>query len=839
MKYYHIIYNSSEKPMEGGVGFGIRTVTEGTPKELINAINDINCFSDDWESYTDKPAPAKIKEDPAIIETIPKNYAVTSITDEHGKSYSVIARRAYVGFDYGFYKNGMPTRTGNYVIDYYVFDSTPDSSAYEILYEKALPGSNHFIPKSVRPTEDNEEMREISVGAQAALPVEDRPFKAAVDNMLDKDVVKLFFHYLNALQNGKKLVVKASREKALKLTADLYRMLDSESAKKMRVYINHRSQGINDNFDIFFIHEDYPHPVYPALYNFVEIDKVGMPATDEARAFGEDLEKFVTDSFEENKADVYDTLKWLMMPEYSTVKKLSKPTIDSFFLYCIQPGNFTYENLFPAGKPNDEFLRVLCDYSKKDRKNADLLKDIVAQRMNDVNPYDVVKAIKEYNHLIAMGFNLADVTEDVKRNVCTQLLSDINLFRNAIDTLGLKAIEKFFDKEVFENHNDYLNQSTLDTYMPELYKWFMTDAEQKDMHKFLYSHFLSRPISKDIFHRIIDNVYGRDEDNKIAFFIICLKDYQMNVSELWPYIKHYLDRSANIYDFLKVFADRHDDGEYAPLFHHSIVRKKKEYAKPENIGKVTEILTANPDLKHLVQKNYKSDGIYEELYRNLDVLADTDTRMAYDVLRDNVIDFGINDDKFKTLEIYIYLKKSKDYKYMEDCPKQKLRAVYDKVNEHQNKELFDGLLPYFVEMTRKNLISPEELALQFRKYYPSKEEISTYQMLKRLVPRKDWIDMIGAVVKEDKLRFKEAMALSKQFEMAPEQVDVFLTRCYEKDYKSYKRINKIKNAFSSIIKLFKGKKKEEAEVEKEGAKDNPDTKPSKKPSKSKKGKKDA
>ena len=45
MKYYHIIYNSSEKPMDGGVGFGIRTATEGTPDGLIKAVKSINFFT--------------------------------------------------------------------------------------------------------------------------------------------------------------------------------------------------------------------------------------------------------------------------------------------------------------------------------------------------------------------------------------------------------------------------------------------------------------------------------------------------------------------------------------------------------------------------------------------------------------------------------------------------------------------------------------------------------------------------------------------------------------------------------------------------------------------------
>ena len=45
MKYYHIIYNSSEKGVSGSLGFGVRSVSEGTPPELASAMADAEMFS--------------------------------------------------------------------------------------------------------------------------------------------------------------------------------------------------------------------------------------------------------------------------------------------------------------------------------------------------------------------------------------------------------------------------------------------------------------------------------------------------------------------------------------------------------------------------------------------------------------------------------------------------------------------------------------------------------------------------------------------------------------------------------------------------------------------------
>ena len=63
MKYYHVIYNSSEASMLGGTGFGLRTATEGTPDSLLKAIDALNLFpADDWEPYQNTPTPEQIMQ---------------------------------------------------------------------------------------------------------------------------------------------------------------------------------------------------------------------------------------------------------------------------------------------------------------------------------------------------------------------------------------------------------------------------------------------------------------------------------------------------------------------------------------------------------------------------------------------------------------------------------------------------------------------------------------------------------------------------------------------------------------------------------------------------------
>lgn len=815
MKYYHIIYNSSEKPMDGGVGFGIRTATEGTPDELLKVVKSIKFFTDDWESYEEKPTPAKIKEAPSSMETIAKNYAVTNIVDEKGNTYYVIARRAYVGFDYGFYKNGMPTRPGNYVIDFYLFDSVPESSAYEILYENALENSNHFIPKSVRPTEDNEEMREISIGSQSALPVSEKGFEANVENALDKDVIKLFFTYLNSQKAGKKLVVKASKEKALKLTADLYRMLDAESAKSVRIYINLRSQGVNENFDIFFIHEDYPHQIYPGLYDYLEIESAEMPSTTEALTFGNDLENLVTSSFDANKDDVYDTLKWLLMPEYETVKSLSKLTIDSFFCYCIQPKNFTYENLKDTtDKLNDEFLSVLCPYTKKDKRNAERFNLLVTEAMNDASAKDIIRLISEYNHFQSIGFDLDEITNNVKQNVCTQLLSDIKLFKKALDTLKIDGVKKFFVKSIFESKNEYVNTNELDIYMLDLYKWFITedDLELKNRYNVLYHRFMKREMKSDIFYSIVDDMFGEDQDIKIKFFIIILQKELKPFTFLWPYFEHYLADTPTTYDFVQLFESKLNDEDYAPMFYYSILKNRGIYEKPENICKLTSILSKNAKLKGLIKENYDKDFLYKGFYGYIKSICNKKPQEALSLINDNVLKFlNVKDQKFKVLAFYLDIVISGDCSKARKLNEGSLKLIYNEINEQKDSKLFKELLPDFINICLNGVITESDLASKFASHFP---QMHTITMLEYLVPKtnKDWVEMISAIISGVREKnFEEAFSLAKEFGMDSESLDRLMTKSYEKDYIAYKRKNKIKNFFVSLKSLFSTKKKEKSD----------------------------
>ena len=804
MNYYHIIYNSSESSMTGGAGFGIRTATEGTPESLIEAIKDINLFNDMWEDLSNQPTSAQIKEHPEIMDDIAKYYAVTSITDKQGKVFHIIARRAFVGFNYAFYSNGIPTRPGNYVIDYYAFEEQPESSVYQILYENALPESNHFIPASVRPTEDNEEMRTISLGKQAALPVETKPFEADVKDSLDKDVVKLFFTYLKARQNGKKLVVRVTKERAHTLAADFYRMLDRKSATEIHTLVNHRSNGINNYFDIYFILPDYPHQLYPGLYEHMDLDKDGMPDTDEAKAFSKEILSLVSSDFRNNKAQIDDILRWLMMPEYSTVKKMSKETIDLFFLYCIQPHIFSYANLKHS---SDEFLRVLSDYTKKDTTNGRHFDHLVREAMDTCTTENVIDLITDFHKFETFDFNMKDNTQAVAGSVSRCILSSPIFFCKVLDRHTVKGVRQFFDKTVFEEHCNYVEEKALYPYMLDLYRIFLAETELASKDNMLYNRFVLPDMEKKYLIPIIDDTYGNDNDAKVRFFITILQKRVKPTGMIWELLEHYL-KQGTCPDLLDAFSDRLTEGEYAPLFYYSIKANRNPYQTISGVEHLTEILEGNNQLKQLVSNGFNSDSLYtpflgeiKRLYKNNHEKANE----ALNKLNSNVIGFlNIKNESFANLAMYLNMVA---YDRYDEMPASITPAMFSLVKELEDRDSFDRLLPAFLKAADKKSIAPKDLISLYESFNPGvdvKEEIDD---LNAAVADPLKLDII--LRERKKMTFKKALEIVSTLDMKENWKEAFFENSYAKEYKSYKRNQKIKGFFKAVINVFIPKKKED------------------------------
>lgn len=494
------------------------------------------------------------------------------------------------------------------------------------------------------------------------------------------------------------------------------------------------------------------------------------------------------------------------MPEYETVKSCSKLTINSFFCYCIQPNNFMYDNLKDSsGNLNDKFLMVLCAYVKKNDKNAERFNHVVTETMNDMSAPNVIKLISEYNHLQSLGFNLADITEKVKHNVCVQLLSDTKIFKNALETLTLNGLKKFFVKSIFESKKDFVDTDILDNYMVQLYKWFFCpeELELKSRFNVLYNRFMKRDMQNTIFCSIIDDLLGEDEDIKIKFFILILQRELKPVNLVWPYIERYLAKTSTNFDFIQIFESKINIEEYAPLFYHSILENKVSYENPDNVCRLTSYLKNNKELKRLVEVNYERDLLYKGFYKYIKSNCSKNPQQALTLINDNILDFlKVKDQSFSILAYYLNIVVTGDCTNAKQLNADSLKLIYREINEQQNLNLFNELLPDFIRISLKGLISASDVAFQFAAYYP---QVCTIDMLNRLIPstNKNWVEMIAAILIDVKgENFQTALDIVTEFGLDSDISERLFAKFYEKEYIAYKRKKKLKKIFVSLKEHF-------------------------------------
>ena len=165
---------------------------------------------------------------------------------------------------------------------------------------------------------------------------------------------------------------------------------------------------------------------------------------------------------------------------------------------------------------------------------------------------------------------------------------------------------------------------------------------------------MKRDMKSDIFCSIVDDMFGEDQDIKIKFFIQILQKELKPFKFLWPYFEHYLADSPTKYDFVQQFESKLEDEEYAPMFYYSILKNKGIYEKPENVCKLTSILSKNAKLKGLIEVNYDKDFLYKGFYGYIKFNCNKNPQQALSLINDNVLGFlKVKDQKFNVLAFYL------------------------------------------------------------------------------------------------------------------------------------------------------------------------------------------
>ncbi|MDE6577799.1 MAG: hypothetical protein K2J82_03540 [Muribaculaceae bacterium] len=484
MKYTHVIYNSSEKNQAGTVGFGVRCSTEGTPDQLISALeeNEVFTFSEVGPSLT----PSALAAVPEAIRSIVPTYFFRVISLSGRQRKYVLGRKIAVGFDYTFYLNGKPGRLGNYVVDTYVFDETPSAAEFEIFLENPAPGSNHFIPASPVPSLENIEMRDISLGHKPTLPDEEKSFAASGAVVFTEKGFDLLFAFIRSRKEGKPLLVKAPVDAPSGLIAQLALLLPQNQIENMTFLTNHAEEGKKKGINIVFINEHYSFEIFRKQWEWLDLDDNNPYVSKESELFRETIIDYVSKG---DLKSVHNLVAWCLSDMYEKAKQFSPQTQKQLYNYLFDVANFDIRLM----KSDPDLKRTLAEHFlafPSDKHNFDVALQDYHESLNSVEDLfewiDFVLAMSQTKSSGEPSINCSNVISANKDLITKNVFDDAKSFLKFYEHYEKRfgKVQEFINSDEYLRHEDFLHSPGCLVIWQQLYPLFL-DRELIDNHEAL------------------------------------------------------------------------------------------------------------------------------------------------------------------------------------------------------------------------------------------------------------------------------------------------------------------------------------------------------------------
>lgn len=448
MKYYHLIYNSSERSIKGAPGFGIHTYSEDLPKEVLAAIEkDPELFAFQYKGA--QLNPNTLNSNPEAIKNIIPTWIYATIPVGEGKKVYVLGRKIAVGFDYSFYKTGQPTRLGNYVGDYYITTGNPSPDFWNLMY--ARTDGVQFLPTSPVPSQDNDDMKAISLGEPKLLsPMKDIVATAPKAKGVHPFALEIIFGILESRKKQKPLLVKMASVDTAEVMADVFRLLPTDVATECPFTTNYHQMGRRQGYNIFVINEAYQGQVMAEQW--VDIDLINGKVVN-----SKERDTFLT--IVQNYADrgVWDyarsTMMWILSDAYANMGN-SDPKLNSLVLSYLNNDKFDFEKL----SQNSDLINALAPILKKDEVKRDYLFDYLWYTIRNVTkPEQIKKVSQELSILKPLGTDA--IANEWKPDATKIVFETSEAFAALYNSVrgDLKSVSNVVDFSECANHAEFLS----------------------------------------------------------------------------------------------------------------------------------------------------------------------------------------------------------------------------------------------------------------------------------------------------------------------------------------------------------------------------------------------
>lgn len=602
MNCWQIIYNASPSGITGSSGFGVRTATEGIPKDILERVGrDTSLMSYISGTFSIANEGKTLFENPERIREWPKRYFYKEIPLNLEKKIYVFGRAVYAGFEHSFYSTRKPSRTGNFIVHIFVFDHKPDKEIFTLLQENPTIGDSSFYPMDYTPSLDNHQMLFLMTGKPEPLAVEEfSPQKWTSE--ISEEAYDLFFEYRESMSQGKPFVVKMPVEKTAEACAGLMRLLPPSLASDTTFEINHQQQGLSVGSKITFVNQYYQYMVSPLTCHFLDYGVGYLPSKMED-IYRKRLKKAVDDK----RMDVAERLaSWIWSDMAVEHIEDSEDFNISLFNYCQNPEEFLLDDIrnvpglisslgswIGQGKGRDELLisRMVMKFEKA--KSGD----------------DLIDAVTLCEIVRDSGIRIDTSLERSIGYLTSYAVDHPSFVAMLLELVGPERFKDYIDIKECTGRAYILDDSTMKNWWSKTYMYFL--PKPYDLKKILM-----QMLGLNIDFQQVKDVLSAVEpssESRASVYVSILKDNASALSLLMPLLKWDKDATDRV-DFLNEFKDEYSNNEFAPLFLNQLAIKTSFAGNLSFlITTYSELCRNNAAFAELVLGNQKGMTVYADL----------------------------------------------------------------------------------------------------------------------------------------------------------------------------------------------------------------------------------
>lgn len=773
MKYYQILYNSSQSSKDGGVGFGIRAMSEDLPQEYIAPITELKIFSDYESGNCPAPRSGELFNEPQKILAMPMNYSYFMLDIAESKTIYILKRCIPLGFDYGYYSSGKATRLGNYSIHLFIFEQKPDSMVFDLMYELPSTNSAYFRPKERVPNPECDELKDLMVGKMSPLEATSNlVVNTTYSEPICEAAYNVLFNYVEVLKQGKKsLVVKIIDSQKSVVIGDFYRLLGAY-APQITFIAGVYSQSINTNINISFVNEYNPESITEESEAYIYCDSAVAPNSEEYKIYYPQL---IESANRNDKVAMLKITAWLLSGDYKLVAGKKPQTSSGFFNYCHNQELFTIKELL-----NTELIDTIAGRTPKQDK---LLKNRFVEGLKraivDENNKALCEIMKSLHYAKRKSVDITSILSDCRQMCCDYILEGASQVVIIYENVGREIFELFVVQESFIAKENYIGSAELRPKIKDLYRYFV--AKPSASLGLLISKLVNNieaklltEILRDANPNIVDraNTYTKFIDQNPEF-----------VTKLWKLVMADNGAASEI-DVYKEFEKHRSNDKFAPLLYHQL--QNGSYQASSIISFNRQLMELNSAYRGIVLGGESKNRVYTNIF----------SRLLNEITQKNGVDISnlIKESIIPYREIYAGANWSSLYSLLNgeynNLPKQ-----FDLAKQIKDKSYLIVIAYKYLdsEMSRST-IADIISSLNGAGCFDAKE----YMMYVAKYDTKKQTYCIGEYCMLKKLSFSSAQTLLERltFYTSIEVLSKYYTREYESMLKKQKVVGFFKNLFN-------------------------------------------